>query len=398
MILVENIGKKYRLGASRKSGLQETISGLFRQKSAGQDFWALRNINFDINEGEVVGIIGKNGAGKSTLLKILSRITHPSEGRVIMNGRVSSLLEVGTGFHPELSGKENIFLNGTILGMSRNEIKRKFDEIVEFAEVNEFLHTAVKHYSSGMYVRLAFSVAAHLEPEVLIIDEVLAVGDASFQQKCLGKMEGVAKEGRTVLFVSHNMSAVEKLCNRGILLESGRLKMDSREVSSVVSTYLNSGSTSSGKTCWVRSSENEYKNSVHSFDKFSLHNQDGSILNGVVTSQQQIGVEIEGEIFEKDQSLNVGFGVYDVSGRMLFWSWARDVKSNQFKHLGHFHLKADIPAGFLGKGKYTIEIFSVLHHIKDLVKRGEGVTLQFEIEDGAPGSVISPKLQWKFMN
>lgn len=191
-----------------------------------EDFWALRDVSFEVKRGEVVGIIGRNGAGKSTLLKILSRITEPTEGRVELDGRVASLLEVGTGFHPELTGRENIFLNGAILGMTRAEIRRKFDEIVAFAEVEKFLDTPVKRYSSGMYVRLAFSVAAHLEPEILVVDEVLAVGDAEFQKKCLGKMHEVSKGGRTVLFVSHNMSAVRKLCTRGLLLRGGSVVLD----------------------------------------------------------------------------------------------------------------------------------------------------------------------------
>lgn len=206
-IQVSGLGKKYHIGTKKSDSFRESFSNLFKKRTLnGEDaFWALKDIDFEIKKGEAVGIIGRNGAGKSTLLKILSRITEPTEGRVEFQGRISSLLEVGTGFHPELTGRENIYLNGTILGMSRNEIRAKFDEIVAFSGVEKFIDTPVKHYSSGMYVRLAFAVAAHLEPEILIIDEVLAVGDAEFQRKCLGKMEDVAAEGRTVLFVSHNM-------------------------------------------------------------------------------------------------------------------------------------------------------------------------------------------------
>ena len=208
-----------------------------RGVSPTPDFWALRDVSFDVQQGEVLGIIGRNGAGKSTLLKILSRITEPTAGRVTLRGRVASLLEVGTGFHPELTGRENIFLNGAILGMSRAEIRRKFDEIVAFAEVEQFLDTPVKRYSSGMYVRLAFAVAAHLEPEILVVDEVLAVGDAEFQKKCLGKMGEVAKGGRTVLFVSHNMAAIRRLCSRVILLKNGRITQ-SGNVNQCIDTYL----------------------------------------------------------------------------------------------------------------------------------------------------------------
>lgn len=238
-IEVENLGKRYLLGHLSRRGddtLRDRLTSIGKQTiqrirhpflSAAADeveeFWALHDVSFSAQPGERLGVIGRNGAGKSTLLKILSRITEPTTGRFKTNGRVSSLLEVGTGFHPELSGRENIFLNGAILGMSRGDIKKKFDEIVAFAEIEKFLDTPVKRYSSGMYVRLAFSVAAHLEPEILIVDEVLAVGDGAFQKKCLGKMEDVGKEGRTVIFVSHNLSAVRRLCNRGLWLEGGRL-------------------------------------------------------------------------------------------------------------------------------------------------------------------------------
>lgn len=229
VVRVENVGKQYRIGTSVLGyrRLTETLTEAFKPRSprpvADSHIWALRNISFEVDEGEVVGIIGRNGAGKTTLLKILSRITHPTEGQITLRGRVGALLEVGTGFHPELTGRENIYLNGAILGMSRTDLGRRFDEIVEFAEVERFLDTPVKRYSSGMYIRLAFAVAAHLEPEILIIDEVLAVGDISFQKKCLGKMGDVASEGRTVLFVSHNLAAVRNLCTVGYALENGRV-------------------------------------------------------------------------------------------------------------------------------------------------------------------------------
>jgi lipopolysaccharide transport system ATP-binding protein len=250
VIRVENLGKKYIIGhekqerytalrdvmANSAKGLVKSLRrGKFREPDpSSEEFWALKDVSFEIKQGDRVGIIGRNGAGKSTLLKILSRITEPTEGRISIRGRVASLLEVGTGFHPELTGRENIFLNGAILGMGREEIRRKFDEIVTFAEVERFLDTPVKRYSSGMYVRLAFAVAAHLEPEILIVDEVLAVGDAEFQKKCLGKMEDVAeKEGRTVLFVSHQMSSIENLCSRAILLESGKIIVNTTSTEAV---------------------------------------------------------------------------------------------------------------------------------------------------------------------
>src|SRR5437762_3427406 len=252
VITGREVSKAYRLGmAQTRMDFRETIMQALRTPlkrlrkfnedwTDGEDtFWALRDVQFHVNEGEVLGVIGRNGAGKSTLLKILSRITEPTEGEARIRGRVSSLLEVGTGFHPELTGRENIYLNGAILGMRREEIERKFDEIVAFAEVERFLDTPVKRYSSGMHMRLAFAVAAHLEPEVLIIDEVLAVGDAQFQKKCLGKMGEVAKQGRTVLFVSHNLTAVKRLCRRTLRLDRGQI-VDSGDTEQVVLNYLQS--------------------------------------------------------------------------------------------------------------------------------------------------------------
>ncbi len=251
-ITIENLGKRYTLGHQRtkENGLRHAIEDAVRapvawlrsrrkERQKEVEFWALKDVSLQIKKGEVVGIIGRNGAGKSTLLKILSRITVPTEGRIRIDGRIASLLEVGTGFHQELTGRENIFLNGAILGMSRAEIIRKFDEIVEFSEIEEFLDTPVKRYSSGMYVRLAFAVAAHLEPEILIVDEVLAVGDSAFQKKCLGKMDSIAQSGKTVLFVSHNTEAMRGLCQRGIWLKNGRLFKDGA-VGEVIETYFNS--------------------------------------------------------------------------------------------------------------------------------------------------------------
>ncbi len=255
VVRVEGLGKRYTLGAQQTYGtLRDAIAHstrslgrcLGRRVAASpqrdSSFWALQDVSFAVQQGDRVGIIGRNGAGKSTLLKILSRITEPTRGRVTVQGRVASLLEVGTGFHPELSGRENIFLNGAILGMSKAEIRRKFDEIVAFAEIDQFLDTPVKRYSSGMYVRLAFAVAAHLEPEILVVDEVLAVGDAQFQQKCLGKMQHVGQEGRTVLFVSHNLAALRQLCNSALLLQRGQLILTG-PADTVIQRYLSDAQT-----------------------------------------------------------------------------------------------------------------------------------------------------------
>jgi lipopolysaccharide transport system ATP-binding protein len=253
------------------------------QPPTSEHFWALRNVSFDVNEGEVVGIVGRNGAGKSTLLKILSRITEPTEGRVTLRGRVASLLEVGTGFHPELTGRENIYLNGAVLGMTRSEIKKKFDEIVAFAEVEKFLDTPVKHYSSGMYVRLAFAVAAHLEPEILVVDEVLAVGDAEFQKKCLGKMGEVARGGRTVLFVSHNMAAIRTLCRTGVLLQNGSVAA-AGSIENVTFMYIEANSSRS---------QNHTIAVAKPSERLSVWMESVSILvNGVPNSTIETGDEL----------------------------------------------------------------------------------------------------------
>jgi lipopolysaccharide transport system ATP-binding protein len=248
-IKVRDLWKEYTIGGRERrartfrESLSDAVAAPFRRMTRGrpdiasEQFWALREVDFDVGQGEIVGIIGRNGAGKSTLLKVLSRITEPTRGSVELRGRVASLLEVGTGFHPELTGRENIFLNGAILGMSRREIQRKFDAIVSFAEIEKFLDTPVKHYSSGMYVRLAFAVAAHLEPEILLVDEVLAVGDVRFQRKCIDKIGDVARQGRTILFVSHNLVAIQQLCERGLLIEAGRVAAQG-SVGQVIERYL----------------------------------------------------------------------------------------------------------------------------------------------------------------
>ena len=273
-IRVENLGKKYRIRHQREGRRYKALRDVLAEAprrlwsrlpfassgaasdSTSEDFWALREVSFDIQQGEAVGIIGRNGAGKSTLLKLLSRITEPTTGRIEIDGRIASLLEVGTGFHPELTGRENIYLNGAILGMSHAEIRRRFDEIVAFAEVEKFLDTPVKRYSSGMYMRLAFAVAAHLEPEILVVDEVLAVGDMEFQKKCLGKMEDVSSGGRTVLFVSHNMDAILRLCGRAIHLAKGGI-VDAGPTQSIVAQYLTSGNEQPAKVLFQQKTPDE---------------------------------------------------------------------------------------------------------------------------------------------
>ena len=324
-IRVENLGKRYQIGQSKSGDFRESFSywmNTFRGRSnkSGEkvkEFWALKDINFEIKRGEAVGIVGRNGAGKSTLLKILSRITDPSNGRFEINGRVSSLLEVGTGFHPELSGRENIYLNGTILGMKRREIKAKFDEIVAFSDVKKFIDTPVKHYSSGMKVRLAFSVAAHLEPEILIIDEVLAVGDAEFQKKCLGKMDEVSKnEGRTVLFVSHNMGVVKGLCSKGLLINSGNLE-DQGDVSYIVDLYEKTNDTLASKSFSNRS--DIIQNNQLIITNFSLLDLYGKKIDSCYCGQT-LNIEISYE-FQKssDQANEVAVAIqfFDSKGQFI---------------------------------------------------------------------------------
>jgi homopolymeric O-antigen transport system ATP-binding protein len=328
VIRVEGLGKKYTIGRERNGSdglrhrLNDFLTAPLRRlrglssdvRPLTSDFWALKDVSFEVKQGEVVGIIGRNGAGKSTLLKILSRITEPTEGRVRIRGRVASLLEVGTGFHPELTGRENVFLNGAILGMSRVEIKRKFDEIVAFAEVEKFLDTPVKRYSSGMYVRLAFAVAAHLEPEILIVDEVLAVGDAQFQKKCLGKMGEVSREGRTVLFVSHNMTAVENLCESTVLLEDGRITLKG-VTQPVISSYLESVQRRLEGVSLLNRADRSGSGRVR-LAGFHLEDVDGNRIP-TARSGKDVFFALSYIAQENARNVDVGISLHDNSDRML---------------------------------------------------------------------------------
>jgi lipopolysaccharide transport system ATP-binding protein len=331
-IRAEELSKRYKLGSSAPyKTLRESLPGFVRGaarkvRSLGsgskQDevFWALRDVSFDIGHGEVVGVIGRNGAGKSTLLKILSRITWPTEGRALIHGRVGSLLEVGTGFHPELSGRENIFLNGAIMGMRRTEIAAKFDEIVEFAEVEKFIDTAVKHYSSGMYVRLAFAIAAHLEPEILIVDEVLAVGDLAFQQKCLGKMSEVSRGGRTILFVSHNMPVVEKLCERAIVLHDGHISFEG-ETSEAIHHYLHSTLVPNkvdGHVFDLTNAPNRRAKAESLLQRVELYTDDDlPILEGIRIGAR-LKVKVVFTLPKPVRSFDIGLGFDDMFGQRIF--------------------------------------------------------------------------------
>jgi lipopolysaccharide transport system ATP-binding protein len=324
VISVENLSKKYIIGHQKKeryTTLRDVLANgakRFTDKlihpfaptendPTHEEFWALKDVNFDIQQGDRVGIIGRNGAGKSTLLKILSRITEPTSGKISIKGRVASLLEVGTGFHPELTGRENIFLNGAILGMSKAEIKKKFDEIVAFAEVERFLDTPVKRYSSGMYVRLAFAVAAHLEPEILIVDEVLAVGDAQFQKKCLGKMEDVGKEGRTVLFVSHNMAAIQQLCGKGVLLREGAVS-ETGSIEKVIETYLGDSASSGAESIGVIPRTKQEYGVIAKFINAWPVNSKGERTTSFM-SGEDISFDLEIKAFEKVDNLSIVAGL-----------------------------------------------------------------------------------------
>jgi lipopolysaccharide transport system ATP-binding protein len=365
-IEVESLSKQYRIGEDRAryGSLRESLAKavsvplkLVRKRGNTNrrpaTIWALNDVSFDVRRGEVVGIIGRNGAGKSTLLKILSRITKPTKGKAIVRGRVGSLLEVGTGFHPELTGFENIYLNGAILGMKRTEIDRKFDEIVEFAEIGQFLDTPAKHYSSGMYMRLAFAVAAHLDSEVLLIDEVLAVGDAKFQNKCLGKMEEVAKGGRTVLFVSHNLAAVENLCNRSILLEDGCLVLDDL-TKRVVRSYLQEVHSIIHTVPLIKRIDRRGNGEVK-FSSFNVEDPHGNPLNVLQSGLDVVfvfGYTCSPNSLPKN--VDVGFGVFSWTGQLLFVIYKsfcgekfRSIPSNgQFRCL--------IPRLPLANGKYRV--------------------------------------------
>ena len=378
VIKIEGLGKKYLLAhksPQRYIALRDVLVERARRLGRGlrhpfaksakeenpavEDFWALSDLSFEVGEGERVGVIGRNGAGKSTLLKILSRITEPTTGRVSLRGRVASLLEVGTGFHPELTGRENIYLNGAILGMSKAEIRRNFDAIVDFAGVEKFLDTPVKRYSSGMYVRLAFAVAAHLDTEILMIDEVLAVGDAEFQKKCMGKMDEVShRQGRTILFVSHNMGAISQLCNRVVCLDRGRVALDTPDVSAGVREYLNVSRDTSATAEW-RNPGNLFENPWFKPLRFGLYGEDGKAISGPVERKDKVWVEIEGIVEVPDPALEVGYCLYEANGVLVCYGYQTDQMGGE-KELpqlqGKFILRVPLNCSLLNVGNYHVKM------------------------------------------
>jgi lipopolysaccharide transport system ATP-binding protein len=419
-IKVDNLGKKFLIGHQREpyvalndvvtrsvkrfgANLIDVLRG--RQIVSGnevEEFWALKGVSFDVNSGEVVGVVGRNGAGKSTLLKILSRITEPTEGRVTIKGRVASLLEVGTGFHQELSGRENIYLNGGILGMSRAEISRKFDEIVAFAEVERFLDTPVKRYSSGMYVRLAFAVAAHLDPEILIVDEVLAVGDAQFQKKCLGKMADIGRDGRTILFVSHNMAMISSLCQKAVLLQDGHIRA-AGPAADVILGYVG-GSDHSPAALNYRGSTTRAGDRYARLLSADIRNQ-LDVKVSEVRIDQSFSVRMEFEIAEETSFKFVpNFHFYGSDGTCAFVTSA---PQDEYLRTGEYAAECQIPANFMNSGIYSVRLalssfesgvivhinekdglmFSVLDPIDGIVTRGRYT--------GAIPGAVRPELPWE---
>ena len=412
-IRVENLGKQYRIGLTpmRYRTMRESLVGSMSLKSRSKraaikeeigTIWALRDVSFNVYKGQVLGIIGRNGAGKSTLLKILSRITEPTEGYAEIHGKVGSLLEVGTGFHPELSGRENIFLNGAILGMRREEIERKFDEIVAFSEVEKFIDTPVKRFSSGMYLRLAFAVAAHLEPQILVVDEVLAVGDAEFQRKCLGKMNDVAKEGRTVIFVSHNMSAILRLTEETILLDQGRIILRA-PTPQAVDHYMASGFSQSGERTWEI---DEIPSGAAPFRPIALRVSDHNQRRlDRVRSTDPICIEVEYALDAPIKGLRVGIYVQTTRGEFVLTSFDTD-STQQYERYrvrseGHYISKCTLPPDFLNEGQYVLGINASSYKVKRYFQ--DENALVFTVDGaGAPGKQwperrlgpVRPRLEW----
>ena len=415
-IRVTGLGKRYELGRgldpyrTLREALVERVGGMLEAirprggREASQAFWALRDVSFEIGQGEAVALIGGNGAGKSTLLKLLSRVTAPTTGRVEMYGRLGSLLEVGTGFHPDLTGRENVFLNGAILGMRRTEIAARFDDIVAFAEVERFIDTPVKRYSSGMYLRLAFAVAAHLEPEVLLVDEVLAVGDAAFQRKCLGKMGDVASQGRTVLFVSHNMAAVQRLCSRTLWLKSGEVVEDG-PTGSVVSHYLRAAQSMRTAEQWddpATAPGNDRVRLRRAAVEWAVEG-DAAEPTDEITTRTPLRLAFEYWNLREGARLNLSLHVYDEQGIMAFNTLppvSSPWRGRAFP-VGLFRDVCHIPGDLLNDGRYRIELL-VVQDENTIVYRHDDL-LAFEVHDSAdlrgewygrwPG-VVRPQLAW----
>ena len=418
VIIAEDISKAYHLGQIGSGTISNDLKGWWarvrgkpnpllkigQEDLDGETLWALRGVSFSVEQGTVLGIIGRNGAGKSTLLKILSRVTAPTEGKVKVKGRIASLLEVGTGFHPELTGRENIYLNGAILGMKRFEIDRKFDEILDFSEVEQFIDTPVKRYSSGMYVRLAFAVAAHLEPEILVVDEVLAVGDAEFQKKSLGKMGDVARdEGRTVLFVSHNMSSILRLTQETIVLEKGHLVMRAASAEAV-DYYLSAGNAKAGERIW---DADEVPASAAPFRPIALRllDKDRKVVD-TVRSTEAFTIEMEYSLAAPLTGLRIGIYLNTARGDTVLTSFDTDDQAHFEKHgsrpAGHFTSTCWLPADLLNGGRYTLGVNASSYRVRRYFMDEQALTFNVDTS-GAPGmqwseprpGILRPRLEWK---
>lgn len=420
-IRAENIGKQFRIAAHQKNrnfreALQDAVKAPFRRagkflrgQTAGisdldESIWALKDVSFEIKQGESVGIIGRNGAGKSTILKVLSRITEPTTGFAEVRGRVGSLLEVGTGFHLELSGRENIYLSGAILGMRRSEIERNFDEIVAFAEIDKFIDTPVKHYSSGMYLRLAFAVAAHLEPEILIVDEVLAVGDARFQKKCLNKMQDVGQKGRTVLFVSHNMQAITRMCSRSILLDQGSVIKDG-SAEEVTRAYLGNGLGISSMREW-KEKASAPSGEVARLRAARVLTEKG-LISERVDIRHPVRIEMEYDVMKPGYILLPHYMMYNEEGIMVFKTidWDPEWRGRQ-RPVGRYASTAFIPGNFLSEGLVMVSVALITMN-PTMVQFLERDAVSFEVFDnftgdsargewsGPMGGIVSPLLRWE---
>ena len=417
VIIVRNLSKYYKLGQYNNGtffrDLQSKIAeirgkedpnGKIGAKSRSEledGFYALDDVSFEVEQGARVGIIGRNGAGKSTLLKLLSRITIPTKGEIRIRGRVASLLEVGTGFHPEMTGRENIYLNGSIMGMSRSEINRKIDDIIEFSEIGEHIDTPVKRYSSGMYVRLGFAVAANLDSDILIADEVLAVGDAHFQKKAIGKMNDISTgEGRTVLFVSHQMNAVKALCNQGIILEKGKI-VKRGDIDDCISFYqkeLYSNNLSEDLS--------KYNNEFFDLDSFELVDKNGNEMTGAVPNDEKHFIRIGFDMKKLHTAFTIGYAVYDSMGRLMYWSYSTD-KYDEYKevHLGKNIIEGEIPEHFLNEGSYSIRLMASIHYQEWLINPAENCPMRELVIQGGlsnspfwtmkRGGICAPLLQWR---
>jgi lipopolysaccharide transport system ATP-binding protein len=420
-IRVEGLGKRYIIGheenRARYKALSETIvrnaaslarrsvdmlrGGAIIAGDTTEEFWALRGVSFHVNEGEVLGIIGQNGAGKSTLLKLLSRITEPTEGRARIRGRISSLLEVGTGFHPELSGRANVFLNGAILGMAQSEIRRKFDEIVAFAEVERFLDTPVKRYSSGMYVRLAFAVAAHLESEILVVDEVLAVGDAAFQRRCLGKMREVSSSGRTVLFVSHNLGAIRALCDRALVMRSGSIDFDG-DPDAAISDYLSSSSAVGDTSVWTWPGETGPGNNEVRLSRVEMV---GATSRGsTYRPDEDIAVSIEYRQSRRIGAMRLLLAVMTTDGETAFVTSDQSIRDAEGDEPGAYVSRCTIPGGLLNRRAYMLRVSITATDHQSLVPPTDfgPFFVDGPGNDGSNNSptwagVVCPRIEWKHM-